>query len=71
MARDALPADATEQDKDSAEIDQHKVDLTNAEEVRAVFKRYGTGGIWGVIHIAVSECPHWMVMPFFKTPILT
>ena len=53
IARDALPADATEQDKDSAEIDQYKIDLINAEDVRAVFERYGKGGIWGVIHIAV------------------
>ena len=59
MARDALPADATEQDKDSAEIDQYKIDLINAEDVRAVFERYGKGGIWGVIHIAVSRCPYW------------
>ena len=59
IARDALPADATEQDKDSAEIDQYKIDLINAEDVRAVFERYGKGGIWGVIHIAVSRCPYW------------
>ncbi|VDB92424.1 unnamed protein product [Peniophora sp. CBMAI 1063] len=55
IARDALPADATEQDKDSTEIDTYKVDLINAEEVRAVFEKYGKGGIWGVIHIAALK----------------
>ncbi len=53
IARDALPADADAQDKDSAEIDVHAVDLTKPDQVRGVFAKYGQGGIWGVIHIAV------------------
>ncbi len=39
---------------DSAEIVSKQADLTNAAQVRAVFEEYGKGGIWGVIHIAVS-----------------
>ena len=53
IARDALPADASPQDRDSAEIDVHTVDLTKPDQVRGVFAKYGQGGIWGVIHIAV------------------
>lgn len=53
IARDALSPDASQQDKDSAEIDAHVCDLTKPDEVRKVFGKYGTGGIWGVIHIAV------------------
>ena len=53
IARDALPADASAQDKDSAEIDVHAVDLTKPDQIRSVFAKYGKGGIWGIIHIAV------------------
>ncbi|THH15115.1 hypothetical protein EW146_g5312 [Bondarzewia mesenterica] len=55
IAHEALPKDATEQDKDSAEIDRFKVDLTQPEQVRTVFEKYGKGGIWGVIHIAALK----------------
>ncbi|KAM5538332.1 hypothetical protein V8D89_007934 [Ganoderma adspersum] len=55
IARDALPADASPQDKDSAEIDVHTVDLTKPDQVRGVFAKYGQGGIWGVIHIAAYK----------------
>lgn len=53
LARNNLPANASEKDKDSAEIDAYSADLTKPEEVRAVFEKYGKGGIWGVVHIAV------------------
>ncbi|ETW86515.1 hypothetical protein HETIRDRAFT_468124 [Heterobasidion irregulare TC 32-1] len=55
IAHDALPENATEQDKDSTEIDSYNVNLTHPEEVRAVFEKYGKGGIWGVIHIAAYK----------------
>ncbi|KAI0801474.1 UDP-glucose 4-epimerase [Fomes fomentarius] len=55
LARDALPADATEQDKDSAEIDVFAVNLTKRDEIRKVFEKYGKGGIWGVVHIAAYK----------------
>lgn len=55
IAKDALPGNATDDDRDSAEIVSHTADLTKADEVTAVFEKYGKGGIWGVIHIAV--CP--------------
>lgn len=53
IARDNLPKDATEQDKDSAEIESIKCDLTKPDEIKAIFEKYGKGGIWGVVHIAV------------------
>lgn len=53
IARDALPLDASDKEKDSAEIEGHACDLTSPHQVRNVFEKYGKGGIWGVIHIAV------------------
>lgn len=38
---------------DSTEIDSYSCDLKNGDEVRAIFAKYGKGGIWGVIHVAV------------------
>jgi UDP-glucose 4-epimerase len=55
LARSALPADATETDKESTVIDAYRCDLTNPADVRAVFEKYGKGGIWGVVHIAVRS----------------
>ncbi|KAA1471600.1 UDP-glucose 4-epimerase [Dentipellis sp. KUC8613] len=52
IARDALPANATADDKASTSIDVYKCDLTQVDQVRAVFEKYGKGGIWGVIHVA-------------------
>ena len=54
LSQSELPANATETDKKSTEIEAHKCDLTKPDEIRAVFAKYGKGGIWGVIHIAVS-----------------
>lgn len=53
LAHDALPENATDADKDSAEIDTFECDLTSSEQVRAIFEKYGKGGIWGIVHIAV------------------
>ncbi|KAI0640295.1 UDP-glucose 4-epimerase [Trametes polyzona] len=55
IARDNLPANASEKDKDSAEIDAYTVDLTKRDEIRKVFEKYGKGGIWGVVHIAAYK----------------
>lgn len=55
LAREALPPNPSQADQESAEIDTHECDLTVAQQVRAVFDKYGKGGIWGVIHIAVSR----------------
>lgn len=55
IARDALLPDASERDRDSAEIDAQVCDLTSPAQVRKVFEKYGKGGIWGVIHIAVCS----------------
>lgn len=53
LARDSLPPNASERDGESTEVDAHICDLTKPEEIRSVFAKYGKGGIWGVIHIAV------------------
>lgn len=53
IAKDALPADASEQDIESTKVDAFSGDLTKAEDVRRIFEKYGKGGIWGVIHVAV------------------
>ena len=38
-------------------IDAYRCDLTNPGDVRAIFEKYGKGGFWGVIHVAVrSPC---------------
>ncbi|PSS02360.1 hypothetical protein PHLCEN_2v4053 [Hermanssonia centrifuga] len=55
IARDALPPNASEQDKESTVIDAWTCDLRNREQVRNVFEHYGKDGIWGVIHIAAYK----------------
>lgn len=54
LSKGELPENPSEDEKLSVEIDVHDCDLTNSEQVRAVFEKYGKAGIWGVIHIAVS-----------------
>jgi len=55
IARDELPPNASELDKQSCEIDGIDCDLTKEDQVRAAFERYGKGGIWGVIHVAAYK----------------
>jgi UDP-glucose 4-epimerase len=55
LARAELPADASADDRASAEVDAHVADLTDAAAVRAVFAQYGPGGVWGVIHVAAYK----------------
>lgn len=55
LSKDELPEDASEQDIESTKIDAHQCDLTRPEEIKAVFEKYGKGGIWGVVHIAVRQ----------------
>ncbi|KAF7969001.1 hypothetical protein HWV62_28666 [Athelia sp. TMB] len=55
IAKDALPKNASEQDIDSTEIESIYGDLTKPEDVKAIFEKYGKGGIWGVIHIAAYK----------------
>ena len=64
IARDSLPANATEQYKESTVIDSYTADLRNPAQVRSVFERYGKGGIWGVIHFAVS-----LLAPYNASPV--
>jgi len=54
LSESELPAGVTEDEKISTDIDVNLCDLTKPEQIRTVFEKYGKGGIWGVIHIAVS-----------------
>jgi len=54
LSENELPKNATSLERESTEIDSINCDLTSLEQVRAVFEKYGKGGIWGVVHIAVS-----------------
>ncbi|KAF9511032.1 hypothetical protein BS47DRAFT_1347190 [Hydnum rufescens UP504] len=55
LARDALPKDPSDQDKQSAEVDAYSTSLNDAISLRDLFARYGKGNIWGVIHIAAHK----------------
>ncbi|KAF8323791.1 UDP-glucose 4-epimerase [Clavulina sp. PMI_390] len=55
IALDALPSDASEEDKENTKVISVKADLKDAEAVRAAFKPYGPGGIWGVVHVAAYK----------------
>jgi hypothetical protein len=59
IAKRELPANPTAQEKISTEIDAYTADLANANDIEFIFKQYGKGGIWGVIHVAVHQhFPH-------------
>jgi UDP-glucose 4-epimerase len=55
LSKSELPENASELDIQSTAIDSHKCDLTKPDQIKAVFEKYGKGGIWGVIHIAVRS----------------
>lgn len=55
LAIDALPADASEEDKESTLVESVRANLTDASAVRSVFAKYGQGGVWGVIHVAAYK----------------
>jgi UDP-glucose-4-epimerase GalE len=55
VARDALPENPSEADKDSTEIDVFQCDLTSPEQIKGIFECYDKGGIWGVVHIAAYK----------------
>lgn len=59
LAQCSLPPDASKTEKESAIIDTYRCDLTNHADVRAIFEKYGKGGIWGVVHIAVRFQLHF------------
>ncbi|KAJ7103182.1 THO complex subunit 1 transcription elongation factor-domain-containing protein [Mycena belliarum] len=55
LSRSELPADASERDIETTEIESYACDLTRRDEIRAVFEKYGKGRIWGVVHIAAYK----------------
>ncbi|KAJ2934319.1 hypothetical protein H1R20_g2793, partial [Candolleomyces eurysporus] len=55
LSKSELPPNPTDLELQSTEIDAHKCDLSKPEQVRAVFEKYGKGGIWGVIHVAALK----------------
>lgn len=54
LSKSELPAHPSDSERESTEIDSRNCDLTQPDQIRSVFESYGKGGIWGVIHIAVS-----------------
>jgi UDP-glucose 4-epimerase len=60
LAKDLLPANPSKDDVESTLVDSFKADLRDEAEVRSIFERYGKGGIWGVIHIAVSAHDNYL-----------
>ncbi|KAG2365466.1 UDP-glucose 4-epimerase [Suillus spraguei] len=55
IARDTLPENPSEADKESTEIDAFQCDLTSPDQIKGIFERYDKGGIWGVVHIAAYK----------------
>ncbi|KAG5222358.1 UDP-glucose-4-epimerase [Salix suchowensis] len=55
LSKSELPEGASAQDVETTEIDAHKCNLAQPEQIRQVFQKYGKGGIWGVIHIAAYK----------------
>ncbi|KXN88950.1 THO complex subunit 1 [Leucoagaricus sp. SymC.cos] len=55
LSKSELPENATPLERESAEIESFSCDLTKPDQVRAVFEKYGKGGIWGVVHIAAYK----------------
>jgi len=49
------PDEPTPSQIESTKVDAHTCDLTDPASVRAVFAKYGKGGIWGVVHIAAYK----------------
>jgi len=64
LSENELPQNATSLERESTKIDSINCDLTKPEQLRAVFEKYKKGGIWGVVHIAVS--PAWAKFSVFK-----
>ena len=54
LSKSELPSDASDVDRQCTEVDSYNCDLTQPDQIRAIFETYGKAGIWGVIHIAVS-----------------
>ncbi|KAG6849396.1 hypothetical protein H0H93_008842, partial [Arthromyces matolae] len=55
LSKKELGTNPTQQEIESTEIDAYNCDLTRPEEIKAVFEKYGKGGIYGVIHIAAYK----------------
>lgn len=56
LAIQALPASATQADKDDCEIKVYEGDLTRKAEIEQIFEDYSSvGGIYGVIHVAAHK----------------
>jgi len=49
------PEEPSSTQLESTRIDAHTCDLTDPASVRAIFAKYGKGGIWGVVHIAAYK----------------
>ncbi|GJN87175.1 hypothetical protein Rhopal_000120-T1 [Rhodotorula paludigena] len=56
IAQDALPADASDDDKKALEIEVYRGDISIKSDIEKIFDEYKSkGGIWGVIHVAALK----------------
>ncbi|GAA6000350.1 hypothetical protein JCM10207_007974 [Rhodosporidiobolus poonsookiae] len=56
LAQEALPADASDEEKKACEIDVVKGDISIKADIEKIFEDYKSkGGIWGVIHVAALK----------------
>ncbi|SCZ99101.1 BZ3500_MvSof-1268-A1-R1_Chr3-1g05812 [Microbotryum saponariae] len=56
LAVEALPADASDEEKKACQIDVVKGDITIKSDIEKIFEAYkAKGGIWGVIHVAALK----------------
>lgn len=73
LAKELLPEIPSKDDVESTVVDSFTADLRNEAEMRRVFERYGKGGIWGVIHVAVGAYKPastfiFLIFFFFERP---
>lgn len=55
IAKQNLPENPTADDILSTELLSFPADLTKEDQIRKVIASFGQGGLWGVVHIAVSS----------------
>jgi hypothetical protein len=68
IAKQNLPENPTADDILSTELLSFQADLTKEDQVRQVVASFGQGGLWGVVHIAVSS---WTICQWHYRPVLS
>lgn len=70
IARQNLPENPTSDDILSTQVQVFQADLTKEDQVRDVLSKFGHGGLWGVVHIAVSGASIQLLRPGIAGSIL-